>query len=308
MHPMKSNKEKVYDFIRLHADEKADRGISTAYIADAMELQRTNVSSILNLLVQEGRIQKCNGRPVLYKVGREESTLEECFSDLIGADGSLRQIIQLAKAAVLYPQRSLNTLLVGARGTGKSRLAQRMYRFAVEQKILPENAPFLHIDCHDYAAGGEVSAESDDSWKQSEQGFVFFDNIQFLSPRARKRVLEYLQSPSRKYAVAVSCTDKEQLSDEFLAEFSVQLQLPTLSERPLRERMEMIKHLFSKEAVRIQRPLIVRGDLMTCLLFYECEANYYQLKGDIKIGLRQCLCERIWKNRRYFIIYQRFFQ
>ena len=50
---MKSNKEKVYDFIRLHADEKADRGISTAYIADAMELQRTNVSSILNLLVQE---------------------------------------------------------------------------------------------------------------------------------------------------------------------------------------------------------------------------------------------------------------
>ena len=166
---MKSNKEKVYDFIRLHADEKADRGISTAYIADAMELQRTNVSSILNLLVQEGRIQKCNGRPVLYKVGREESTLEECFSDLIGADGSLRQIIQLAKAAVLYPQRSLNTLLVGARGTGKSRLAQRMYRFAVEQKILPENAPFLHIDCHDYAAGGEVSAESDDSWKQSEQ-------------------------------------------------------------------------------------------------------------------------------------------
>ena len=281
---MKSNKEKVYDFIRLHADEKADRGISTAYIADAMELQRTNVSSILNLLVQEGRIQKCNGRPVLYKVGREESTLEECFSDLIGADGSLRQTIQLAKAAVLYPQRSLNTLLVGARGTGKSRLAQRMYRFAVEQKILPENAPFLHIDCHDYAAGGEVSAESDDSWKQSEQGFVFFDNIQFLSPRARKRVLEYLQSPSRKYAVAVSCTDKEQLSDEFLAEFSVQLQLPTLSERPLRERMEMIKHLFSKEAVRIQRPLVVRGDLMTCLLFYECEANYYQLKGDIKIG------------------------
>ena len=109
---MKSNKEKVYDFIRLHADEKADRGISTAYIADAMELQRTNVSSILNLLVQEGRIQKCNGRPVLYKVGREESTLEECFSDLIGADGSLRQTIQLAKAAVLYPQRSLNTLLV----------------------------------------------------------------------------------------------------------------------------------------------------------------------------------------------------
>ena len=69
--------------------------------------------------------------------------MEECFSDLIGADGSLRQTIQLAKAAVLYPQRSLNTLLVGARGTGKNRLAQcTVLRW---RKILPENAPFLHI-------------------------------------------------------------------------------------------------------------------------------------------------------------------
>lgn len=278
---MKSNKEKVYDFIRLHADEKADRGISTAYIADAMELQRTNVSSILNLLVQEGRIQKSNGRPVLYRLGREErEKTAACFADLIGADGSLKQTIQLAKAAILYPQRSLNTLLVGARGTGKNRLAERMYRFAVEQQVLPENAPYLHIDCHDYASGGEP----EEGWKQSELGFVFFDNIQFLSPRARRKVLAYLQSPTRKYAVAVSCTEKEQLSDEFLAEFPVQLQLPTMAERPLAERMEMIKHLFSKEAMRIQRTLIVRGDLMTCLLFYECEANYYQLKGDIKIG------------------------
>ncbi len=75
---------------------------------------------------------------------------------------------------------------------------------------------------------------------------MYFSIIFSFKPESQKRVLEYLQSPSRKYAVAVSCTDKEQLSDEFLAEFSVQLQLPTLSERPLRERMEMIKHLFQR--------------------------------------------------------------
>ena len=40
---------------------------------------------------------------------------------------------------------------------------------------------------------------------------------------------------------------------------------------------------FSKEAVRIQRPLIVR-EIDDMPAFYECEANYYQLKGDIKIG------------------------
>lgn len=282
---MKSNKEKVYDFIRLHSEGENEAGVSTAYIAEAMELQRTNVSSILNQLVKESRICKSEGRPVLYRTidgGKERAG--DCFSDLIGCEGSLKRVIQLAKAAVLYPQRSLNTLLIGARGTGKSRLAKRMYRFAVDRGIIDGEAPYLHIDCHDYLSNDRLETELEEIWRTAENGVVFLDNVQFLSSRARKKVLEYIQSPMRNYAVLVSCTDREQLADEFLAEFPVQLELPTLAQRPLAERMEMIKRLFSKEAVRIQRPLVVRGELMSCLLLYECEANYYQLTGDIKIG------------------------
>lgn len=282
---MKSNKEKVYDFIRLHSEGENEAGVSTVYIAEAMELQRTNVSSILNQLVKESRICKSEGRPVLYRTidgGKEQAG--DCFSDLIGCEGSLKRVIQLAKAAVLYPQRSLNTLLIGARGTGKSRLAKRMYRFAVDRGIIDGEAPYLHIDCHDYLSNDRLETELEEIWRTAENGVVFLDNVQFLSSRARKKVLEYIQSPMRNYAVLVSCTDREQLADEFLAEFPVQLELPTLAQRPLAERMEMIKRLFSKEAVRIQRPLVVRGELMSCLLLYECEANYYQLTGDIKIG------------------------
>lgn len=282
---MKSNKEKVYDFIRLHSEGENEAGVSTVYIAEAMELQRTNVSSILNQLVKESRICKSEGRPVLYRtIGGGKEQAGDCFSDLIGCEGSLKRVIQLAKAAVLYPQRSLNTLLIGARGTGKSRLAKRMYRFAVDRGIIDGEAPYLHIDCHDYLSNDRLETELEEIWRTAENGVVFLDNVQFLSSRARKKVLEYIQSPMRNYAVLVSCTDREQLADEFLAEFPVQLELPTLAQRPLAERMEMIKRLFSKEAVRIQRPLVVRGELMSCLLLYECEANYYQLTGDIKIG------------------------
>lgn len=282
---MKSNKEKVYDFIRLHSEGENEAGVSTVYIAEAMELQRTNVSSILNQLVKESRICKSEGRPVLYRtIGGGKEQAGDCFSDLIGCEGSLKRVIQLAKAAVLYPQRSLNTLLIGARGTGKSRLAKRMYRFAVDRGIIDGEAPYLHIDCHDYLSNDRLETELEEIWRTAENGVVFLDNVQFLSSRVRKKVLEYIQSPMRNYAVLVSCTDREQLADEFLAEFPVQLELPTLAQRPLAERMEMIKRLFSKEAVRIQRPLVVRGELMSCLLLYECEANYYQLTGDIKIG------------------------
>lgn len=282
---MKSNKEKVYDFIKLHADGECEGGVSTVYIAEAMDLQRTNVSSILNQLVADGKVQKSNGRPVLYSIHRNPSgNSGDCFSDLIGSSGSLKQAVQLAKAAVLYPQRSLNSLIVGARGTGKSRLAKRMYRFAIDREVIPAGAPYLHIDCHDYQTNENLAAELEEVWKNAANGVVFLDNIQFLSGRARKKVLEYIQSPNRNYAVIVSCTDRNQLADEFLSEFPVQMELPTLADRPLTERLDMVKHLLLKEAARIKRTLVVRGDLMRCLLLYECEANYYQLKGDIKIG------------------------
>ncbi len=70
---MKSNKEKVYDFIKLHTTENSNEGIATQYIAEKLDMQRTNVSSILNKLVQEQRIEKSNGRPVRYRVYTEDS-------------------------------------------------------------------------------------------------------------------------------------------------------------------------------------------------------------------------------------------
>lgn len=128
---MKSNKEKVYDFIRLHAAEENSEGVSTSYIAEALNLQRTNVSSILNTLVSEKRIRKTNGRPVLYHTKTPgEKDADNYFSTLIGSGGSLKHAIQLAKAAILYPPRSLNTIITGERGTGKRHLAKQMYQYA----------------------------------------------------------------------------------------------------------------------------------------------------------------------------------
>ena len=293
---MKSNKDKIYDFIKLHGNGAPDGGISTAYIADALELQRTNVSSILNQLTKEKRIQKSNGRPVLYRIEDEGGGKADCFFGLLGHDGSLKQAVQLAKAAVLYPGKSLDTMIVGERGTGKSRLAKRMYQFALDQGVLPENAPYIEQDCRDYVSNEHLEEDLEEIWKKADNGMIFLGNVQFLSSRAKKALLAYIQSARRNYTVIISCTDRSQIGDEFLTEFPVQIELPTLAERPLEERLMMIQHLFSKEAARVKRTLVVRGDLVRALLLYECEANYYQLKGDIKIGCANAYV-REYKNQ-----------
>jgi len=76
---------------------------------------------------------------------------QQDFSKLVGFDYSLVKNIQQAKAAILYPPAGLPTLIVGESGTGKSLFAECMYQYALNKKVLKENAPFVSLNCADYA-------------------------------------------------------------------------------------------------------------------------------------------------------------
>ena len=112
---MKTTKESVFEFVQKQLMTNSDYkdGISTKIIADYFQLQRSNVSTLLNELVKDARLEKTNTRPVLYylpqkEVGNELNTVGKA---MIGTDGSLAKALQVAKAAILYPNNSLNVLV-----------------------------------------------------------------------------------------------------------------------------------------------------------------------------------------------------
>ncbi|MDD6194537.1 MAG: PRD domain-containing protein [Lachnospiraceae bacterium] len=289
---MKSNKEKVYDFIQMHSLAEKEGGVSTSYIAEALSLQRTNVSSILNTLVNEGRIAKTNGRPVLYFIDQDIHRKEEdCFQEMTGWNGSLKHGIQLAKAAILYPGRSLNLLIVGEKGTGKKQFAKVIYNYCIAKKLISEDAPFLQMNCRDYASEQDQAKEllmgkgEPGLLNQSEKGILYLDNIQYLGGVLQREVAMYSSSSTTRGVLIASCTPETiPAQEEFQGEFPIVVNMPKITERPIAERMEMIKILFSTEASRVGRVLVVKEELMRCLLLYECSDNFQQLKRDIKIG------------------------
>ena len=85
-----------------------------------------------------------------------ESGGEDVFCGVIGFDGGLKNQINQAKAAVLYPPSGLNTLIIGASGSGKTFLAETMYRFALQKKVLEDRAPFVVFNCADYAENPQL--------------------------------------------------------------------------------------------------------------------------------------------------------
>jgi transcriptional regulatory protein LevR len=299
---MKTNKEQVFDFIKLHSKGGAERGVSTKYIAGALNMQRTNVSSILNALYEESKIAKTNGRPVLYhiKTVDAEANADKCFTNLVGFNGSLKRAVQLAKAAVLYPEKSLNTVILGARGTGKSFLVMLMHKFAIESGILPPDANFLIFNCREYVDNEQLAINELFGTKDKEGffadaagGVLFIDNGELLSARVRSLIISRSTDVQQDYdsekqmdpMVIVSCNDKNRgACDDFASNLPIVINLPPLNERPLIERMTMIQKFLTLESARLKKTISINAELLRCLLLYDCEGNCMQLKGDIKSG------------------------
>ena len=65
--------------------------------------------------------------------------------ELVGYDGSLKYAVQLARAALLYPHRGLNVLLIGREGSGRKYMAEVMHKAAVQQGLVAEQAPVCNV-------------------------------------------------------------------------------------------------------------------------------------------------------------------
>lgn len=121
---MTNRKATVFSFLESRSEK-----MTAVEIAAGLDLDRANVSRYLNELYKEKKIEKINGRPVLYQrlesspIISQEEEPEESFSHLIGSNESLKVMIQQAKAAILYPPRGLHTIIFGKTGTGKSLFA-----------------------------------------------------------------------------------------------------------------------------------------------------------------------------------------
>lgn len=90
----KNNKERVYEFITTYSLEYEHDEyprFTTNFLSQKLNMQRTNLSSILNQLVNEGKLIKQKGRPVMYQYINLSEEAEEVFKRLIGYDQSLKR-------------------------------------------------------------------------------------------------------------------------------------------------------------------------------------------------------------------------
>ena len=80
----------------------------------------------------------------------EKDIPQDVFENFIGRNDSLKNQVEQAKAAILYPPQGLNVLITGPTGSGKTYFANAMYRFAMNKGVIKKQK-FTTFNCADYA-------------------------------------------------------------------------------------------------------------------------------------------------------------
>lgn len=305
---MISNKEKVMKFIQMYSsDEKHDEfpKITTKFLSEKLNLQRTNLSTILNQLVKEGRLVKYSGRPVLYQMAEEAEGQKDVFTEIIGFDGSLKEAVATAKAAVLYPERNCNILLSGHQGSGIHYFAKKVFQFAVKAGILKSHALFYEADCKSLQEGTESIREiflgnqgTPGLLEKVDGGMLLLKHAQMLSAYNRSILFSILNEERKgtagnsKKAKKTGCSIIYSVDDENSGEalefyknhLQFRIWLPPLNKRPLKERFALIEKFLKKEAEKIKRMIEADTSILHALMLYDVPEDLRGLRNDIHAG------------------------
>lgn len=326
--------ESVFETVKSLCDQQYNKdgqisGVTTDNVAAVLGIQRPNASGDLNALVKDKRLEKTEGKPVLYKVTahqRNNDTIaleRSALDEIIGADQSLKTAVQQAKAAVIYPPLGLHTLLLGETGVGKSMFAEAIFSYAQDIGRLRVNAPFILFNCADYAhnpqlllgqlfgvkKGSYTGAERDKAGlvEKANGGILFLDEIHRLPPEGQE-MLFYLIDKGlfrsmgeadayRKVDILIICATTENADSSLLSTFTRRIpmiiKLPVIRERTMTERWELIKSFFTREVQLLNVPITVSPNALKAFMLYDCPNNIGQLKSDIKLSCARAFLDYV---------------
>ncbi len=244
---------------------------------------------------------------------REWYVQAKSLDSVLGAKDSLKKQVEMAKAAVMYPPQGLNTILTGPTGVGKTVFAEKMYAFALETGTIEADGAFVAFNCADYASnqqlllsqlfgyvkGAFTGADQDKPGviDRADGGVLLLDEVHRL-PHEGQEMLFYLldkgvyrrlgeSSMNRKAKVFMIAATTEKPEDyllqTFLRRLPVEINIPPISQRTMKERLDIVRGFFQAESQKTGLPIQISREVLQAFLAYSCPGNIGQLKGDIQL-------------------------
>jgi sigma-54 dependent transcriptional regulator of gfr operon len=319
---------------------------TTESIATELGMNRTAASRGLNQLFKEKRVIKINTRPVCF-IGLEaevcaslrdeydgldafNNEYEQLKTDfilhrVIGWNRSLKNQIEQIKAGLMYPGNGLPMIIFGPSGTGKSYIARCAYDYAVSASILHTDAPFVTINCAQYANNPELlssilfgyvrgaftgaNADKKGALEAANGGILFLDEVHRLSAEGQEKLFTYLDSgtftplgddtkriKSNCRLMFATTEPQDRFLETFLRRVPIKIVMPALQTRSYAEKKQIINSFISAESVRVGKPIEVTGKALDMLYQHEYQANVGEAKNLVKNIVATAYAQQLGKD------------
>ena len=238
---------------------------------------------------------------------------EDVFDAMIGADGSQKNVIERCKAAVSYPPDGLPILITGESGVGKSFLARLIHQYAISRAVIRESAPLVVLNCADYANNPELlsaallgykkgsftGADTDKEGllQEADGGYLFLDEVHRLSYENQEKLFVFMdtgryrplgdknwKAAKVRFIFATTEVPEKVLLETFRRRITVQISIGSIAERPLMERLQLIYRFYQKEAVKINKDILIEKDAMQYLCFSKLPGNIGKLENLVQVS------------------------
>ena len=254
-------------------------------------------------------------------------TANEVFEGFIGYNGSMGMEIEKAKAAVLYPLGGLPLLIEGKTGVGKTTFARLLFEYAKKAGRIKKDANFISFNCANYAdnpqlivaqlfgytKGAYTGADTDRIGlvEAADEGVLFLDEVHRL-PETGQEMLFFLMDfgkyhrlgeidtrKARPIIIMATTEDRDSvLLTAFNRRIPIMVTLPSMDQRSLLERFQLIQRLFTLERIKLGKGINVDTLAIKALLSYDCPGNVGQLENDIKVACAQSYVSCLMENRK----------
>lgn len=234
------------------------------------------------------------------------------FEKLIGYDNSLQNVVDTCKATISYPPKGLPVLLYGPTGTGKSRIAATTYEYAVHKGFIEKGKPFLIMNCSEYANNPELLSSNlfghkkgaytgaDKSnpglLKLAEDGVLFLDEVHCLKAECQEKLFlfmdkgmyhmvgdnEHWYQSNARLIFATTEEPKKCLLKTLLRRIPMIVTVPSLQERGMQERLQLIYTIFKEESRRLNRPIAITNTVYNTIATSDFPGNIGDLKNCIQ--------------------------
>ena len=349
---MNCTKQEILNFLSIKTKQFIQMKYSecdTSAISNFLCLSRSLTSQYLNELVKEELLIKIQERPVIflnkeiiekeYKFQFQTIYFEDTeqffsflnlnikkvsnFSKAISYDTSLKYCILQCETAINYPPNGLPIILSGEAGTGKRFLSKLTYEYAIDEKILTKNDPFIIFECkphdeHEKLLFGYIENNNmiNGLFQKIQNGILVIHHAEYLSDITKEKLAQYIKTNTyipvgdikaqdSKIRLIFSILQKpsEWANDILFRHIPIIINIPSLNERIPEDRKKYIYTFIKKETEGVNKSIFLSKALFNTLMNYSFKRNIEQLLKTIKICCANAF-QTAYKNNSNLVLLQ----